>query len=110
MFYHVQEEKLRMPRPGEALPGRSEPIPTAETHFVNGRPLKGPYPEGSERVLFGMGCFWGVERLFWQIEGVWVTAAGYAGGVTPNPTYRETVTGLTGHAEVVQVVYDPKVV
>ncbi|GGA59325.1 peptide methionine sulfoxide reductase MsrA [Nitratireductor aestuarii] len=110
MFYHVPEEKLRMPRPEEALPGRSDPVPTAQTHFVNGRPLKGPYPEGSERVLFGMGCFWGVERLFWQIEGVWVTAAGYAGGVTPNPTYRETVTGLTGHAEVVQVVYDPKVV
>ena len=110
MFYHVPEEKLRMPRQEEALPGRAEPIPTAQYHFVNGRPLKGPYPEGSERVLFGMGCFWGVERLYWQIEGVWVTAAGYAGGITPNPTYRETVTGLTGHAEVVQVVYDPKVV
>lgn len=110
MFYYVPEEKLRMPRPEEALPGRADPIPTAQFHFVNGRPLKGPYPEGSERVLFGMGCFWGVERLFWQIEGVWVTAAGYSGGYTPNPTYRETVTGLTGHAEVVQVVYDPKVV
>lgn len=110
MFYYVPEEKIRMPRPEDALPGRADAIPTAQFHFVNGRPLKGPYPQGTERVLFGMGCFWGVERLYWQIEGVWVTAAGYAGGITPNPTYRETVTGLTGHAEVVQVVYDPMVV
>lgn len=110
MLYYVPEQKLRMPRPEEALPGRAEPIPTAQYHFVNGRPLKGPYPEGAEKVLFGMGCFWGVERLYWQIEGVWVTAAGYAGGLTPNPTYGETVTGLTGHAEVVLVVYDPKAV
>lgn len=110
MFYRVAEEKVRMPSPAEALPGRQEPIPTAQHHFVSGRPLKGPYPEGSESVLIGMGCFWGVERLFWQIDGVWVTAAGYAGGITPNPTYRETVTGLTGHAEVVLVVYDPNVV
>lgn len=110
MLYYVPEQKLRMPRPEEALPGRAEPIPTAQYHFVNGRPLKEPYPEGAEKVLFGMGCFWGVERLYWQIEGVWVTAAGYAGGLTPNPTYGETVTGLTGHAEVVLVVYDPKAV
>ncbi|MCR4268936.1 peptide-methionine (S)-S-oxide reductase MsrA [Nitratireductor sp. ZSWI3] len=100
-------KKLSMPSAAEALAGRSEPIPTAERHFVSGQPLKGPYPEGSESVLFGMGCFWGAERLFWQREGVWVTAVGYAGGLTPNPTYRETTTGLTGHAEVVQVVYDP---
>jgi len=110
MLYRVPEEKLKMPGRTEALPGRAEPIPTSEHHFVSGRPLKGPYPEGTESVLFGMGCFWGVERLFWQMDGVWVTAAGYAGGITPNPTYRETVTGLTGHAEVVLVVYDPKVV
>jgi len=110
MLYRVPEEKLKMPERAEALPGRAEPIPTSDHHFVSGRPLKGPYPEGTESVLFGMGCFWGVERLFWQMDGVWVTAAGYAGGITPNPTYRETVTGLTGHAEVVLVVYDPKVV
>ena len=110
MFFQVPEKKLRLPTANEALPGRSEPIPTAERHFVNGRPLKGAYPEGTEQVLFGMGCFWGAERLFWQMEGVWVTAVGYAGGITPNPTYHETTTGLTGHAEVVLVVYDPKVV
>ncbi|WP_159587008.1 peptide-methionine (S)-S-oxide reductase MsrA [Chelativorans xinjiangense] len=110
MIFHTFETKLKMPAPEEALPGRAEPIPTADRHFVNGRPLKGPYPEGTEKVLFGMGCFWGAERLFWQVEGVWVTAAGYAGGLTPNPTYRETTTGLTGHAEVVLVVYDPEAV
>ena len=110
MLFQVSEKKLRLPEPGEALPGREEPIPTASRHFVSGRALKGPYPNGMEQVLFGMGCFWGAERLFWQLEGVWVTAVGYAGGVTPNPTYRETTTGLTGHAEVVLVVYDPRVV
>jgi len=109
-MFLIPEAKLRMPEPEEALPGRAQPIPTAQTHFVNGRPLKGPYPQGTERVLFGMGCFWGAERLFWQVEGVWVTAVGFAGGLTPNPTYRETTTGLTGHAEVVLVVYDPKIV
>jgi peptide-methionine (S)-S-oxide reductase len=103
-------KKTAMPAPDKALPGRSEAIPTAESHFVNGRPLKGPYPEGSEIAMFGMGCFWGVERMFWNLPGVWVTAAGYAGGLTPNPTYQETVTGLTGHAEVVRVVFDPTVV
>ncbi|MDZ5697239.1 peptide-methionine (S)-S-oxide reductase MsrA [Chelativorans sp. M5D2P16] len=110
MFLQMSEKKLRMPSPEEALPGRDEPIRTAAHHFVSGRPLKGPYPEGTEQVLFGMGCFWGAERLFWQVEGVWVTAVGYAGGLTPNPTYRETTTGLTGHAEVVLVVYDPQAV
>ncbi|WP_309082523.1 peptide-methionine (S)-S-oxide reductase MsrA [Chelativorans sp.] len=110
MFFQVSEKKLRLPSPQEALPGREQPIPTAQRHFVNGRPLKGPYPEGTEQVFFGMGCFWGAERLFWQMEGVWVTAVGYAGGLTPNPTYRETTTGLTGHAEVVLVVYDPQIV
>ncbi|MCT7376171.1 peptide-methionine (S)-S-oxide reductase MsrA [Chelativorans salis] len=110
MIFHISETKLKMPAPEQALPGRPEPIPTANRHFVNGKPLKGPYPEGTEKVLFGMGCFWGAERLFWQVEGVWVTAAGYAGGLTSNPTYRETTTGLTGHAEVVLVVYDPEII
>lgn len=110
MLFDTSDKKLKIPAPDQALPGRVEPIPTADLHFVNGRPLDGPYPQGTERVLFGMGCFWGAERLFWQVEGVWVTAAGYTGGLTPNPTYRETTTGLTGHAEVVLVVYDPRVV
>ena len=91
----------------DALKGRGEPIPTAADHFVNHRPLKGPYPKGLELVQFGMGCFWGVERLFWTLPGVWVTAAGYAGGATPNPTYEETCSGRTGHTEAVLVVYDP---
>ncbi len=100
-------KKTDIPRADEALPGRPDPIPTAETHFVNGRPLKGPFPEGTEAVQVGMGCFWGVERMFWQIPGIWVTAAGYSAGHTPNPTYREVCTGRTGHNETVLVVYDP---
>ena len=100
--------KLRPPADGEALPSRAEPIATTATHAVNGRPLKGPYPPGIETAIFGMGCFWGAERKFWQAgEGVYVTAVGYAGGATPNPTYQETCTGRTGHAEVVFVAYDP---
>jgi peptide-methionine (S)-S-oxide reductase len=99
--------KLSMPPAGEALPGRSDPIPTAETHFVNGRKLKGPYPEGLQTALLGLGCFWGAERVFWQTPGVYVTAAGYAGGATPNPTYQEVCTGMTGHTEMVLVVFDP---
>ena len=112
MFFlgDLMNKKTNMPAPGDALPGRAEPIPTAARHFVSKRPLHGPYPEGTHKVMFGMGCFWGAERLFWQTEGVWVTAVGYAGGYTPNPTYQETCTGLTGHAEVVLVVYDPTVV
>jgi peptide-methionine (S)-S-oxide reductase len=102
--------KTTIPSADQALPGRPQAIPTAETHFVNHRPLKGPYPEGSETALFGLGCFWGAERAFWNIPGVWVTAVGYAGGATPNPTYDEVCSGMTGHNEVVLVVYDPKAV
>ncbi|PIB93478.1 peptide-methionine (S)-S-oxide reductase MsrA [Caulobacter sp. FWC2] len=104
-------EKLsEMPTVETALPGRPEPIATAETHFINGHPLKGPYPDGLETAILAMGCFWGVERVFWQVPGVHVTAAGYAAGITPNPTYEEVCTGRTGHTEVVLVVFDPKVV
>ena len=103
-------KKTVMPRPAAALPGRAEPIPTAGNHFVSGRPLKGPHPAGTQTILLGMGCFWGAERLLWQMPGVVVTASGYSGGYTPNPTYQETTTGLTGHTEVVLVVYDPAAV
>lgn len=96
-----------IPAKGEALPGRPDPIPTAETHFVNHRPLKGPVPDGFGQAIFGMGCFWGVERLFWRLPGVWMTAVGYAAGGTPNPTYQEVCTGRTGHNEVVLVTFDP---
>ncbi|WP_027834197.1 peptide-methionine (S)-S-oxide reductase MsrA [Maritalea myrionectae] len=94
----------------DALPGRDTPLPTAENHFVNGNPLKGPYPEGNEMLYIGMGCFWGAERLFWQLEGVWVTAVGYQGGHTPNPTYHEVCTGNTGHTEAVLINFDPSVI
>ena len=97
-----------MPSPETALKGRAEPIATATNHYLNGRPLKGPYPKGFETAMFGLGCFWGAERMFWQrVEGAWVTAAGYAGGFTPNPTYEEVCSGRTGHNEVVLVVFDP---
>jgi peptide-methionine (S)-S-oxide reductase len=99
-----------MPSADTALPGRAAPIPTAQTHFVNGHALKGPYPEGLETAIVAMGCFWGVERVFWKVPGVYVTAAGYAAGITPNPTYEEVCTGRTGHTEVVLVVFDPKIV
>ena len=101
-------KKTSLPSPDEALPGRSTPISTAKTHFVNGHELQGPYPAGVRTAVFGLGCFWGAERKFWQLgEGVWVTAVGYAGGYTPNPTYEEVCSGLTGHNEVVLVAYDP---
>ena len=99
--------KTTLPAPGDALPGRSEPIATADTHFVNGRPLRGPYPQGMKVLEVGMGCFWGAERAFWSLPGVHVTAVGYAAGFTPNPTYEEVCTGGTGHNEVVRIVYDP---
>ncbi len=102
------KKKLDLPKAGEALPGRPTAIPTATRHFVNKNPLKGPYPQGLETAIFGMGCFWGAERKFWELgEGIFATAVGYAGGLTPNPTYEEVCSGQTGHNEVVLVVYDP---
>jgi peptide-methionine (S)-S-oxide reductase len=100
--------KLELPTAADALPGRQDAIPTAEVHFVNGTHIKGPYPEGTELAQFAMGCFWGVERIFWKLPGVFTTAVGYAGGITPNPTYEEVCSGRTGQAEAVLVVYDPK--
>jgi len=100
--------KSQMPDPADALRGRAEPLPTAERHFVNGQPLKGPYPAGSEIIDFALGCFWGAEKDFWQVPGVIVTAVGYQGGFTPNATYNEVCSGRTGHAESVRVVYDPQ--
>lgn len=99
--------KMKMPTAQTALPGRSDALPTSDTHFVNGRPIGGDVPEGMEEVYIGMGCFWGVERLFWEQQGVYTTAVGYQAGVTPNATYNEVCTGLTGHNETVRVVYDP---
>ncbi len=100
-------KKLDLPTPAEALPGRSTPIPVPEKHAVNGNRLQPPFPEGMELALFGMGCFWGAERKFWTLDGVYSTSVGYAAGHTPNPTYQEVCTGMTGHNEVVRVVYDP---
>jgi peptide-methionine (S)-S-oxide reductase len=99
--------ETRMPSPEEALPGRAEKMPVPRRHFVNGNPLEPPFPEGMQQAMFAMGCFWGAERKFWQAGGVYTTAVGYAAGHTPNPTYREVCSGLTGHAEVVLVVFDP---
>jgi peptide-methionine (S)-S-oxide reductase len=102
--------KPSMPKPGELLPGREEPIVDPAPHFLNGRTLTPPYPDGLEIADIGMGCFWGAEKKFWSLPGVWVTAVGYQGGATPNPTYKETCTGNTGHAEVVRIVFDPSMV
>jgi peptide-methionine (S)-S-oxide reductase len=101
-------KSLELPTPDTALRGRPDAIPTAATHFVNGHSLKGPYPDGVELTQVAMGCFWGVERIFWTRPGVWVTAVGYAGGVTPNPTYDEVCSGRTGHTEVVLIAFEPK--
>jgi peptide-methionine (S)-S-oxide reductase len=102
------KKKLEMPSSATALPGRKEPIATASHHFVNRRPLKGPYPAGFETAIFGLGCFWGAERKFWELgDGIHITAVGYAAGLTPNPTYQEVCSGQTGHNEVVLVVFDP---
>ena len=103
-------KKLTLPTVREALPGRSEKMPVPSTHYVNGHPLQPPFPTGMETAMFGLGCFWGAERKFWQLEGVYTTAVGYAAGITPNPTYQEVCTGMTGHNEVVLVIYDPSVI
>ena len=103
----MSRKKLAMPAPGEALPGRKTRMPVHEAHFVNGHPLAPPFPAGLETAILGLGCFWGAERCFWRLPGVYTTAVGYAGGQTPNPTYEEICSGMTGHAEVVLVVFDP---
>ena len=108
MFF--ARKPAEMPTAASALPGRPNAIPTAKSHFINGHDLKGPYPAGLETAMFGMGCFWGVERKFWSVPGVYVTAVGYAAGITPNPSYEEVCSGRTGHNEVVLVVFDPNIV
>ena len=110
MLSKLLSRKLNVPTAEEALPGRSQEIPVTAQHFVNGHPLKGPFPAGLEQAVFALGCFWGAERKFWQAPGVYTTAVGYAGGSTANPTYQETCSGLTGHTEAVLVIYDPKVI
>ncbi len=103
----ISAKKLRMPAAGEALPGRSRPMPVTNQHFVNGHPIQPPFPDHLQMAMFGLGCFWGAERKFWQVQGVYSTAVGYAGGYTPNATYEEVCTGQTGHNEVVRVIFDP---
>ena len=105
-----KQKPLTLPTAEQALPGRSEAMPISGTHYVNGHTIVAPFPEGMEQAVFGLGCFWGAERKFWQTEGVYSTAVGYAGGLTPNPTYHEVCTGMTGHNEVVLVVFDPALV
>lgn len=106
-FQSTQEHTLRLPTEAQALPGRDQPIPTSTTHAVLQTPIKPPFPDNLQQIIFGMGCFWGAERVFWQLPGVYTTAAGYCAGLTPNPTYEEVCSGLTGHNEVVLVVFDP---
>lgn len=106
-LFNILQNKMSIPKAENALPGRAEPLPTAEHHFVNGQKLKGPFPDHLDVVYFALGCFWGAERIFWQIEGVYVTAVGYMAGHTPNATYKEVCSGETGHTEAVLVVYDP---
>jgi peptide-methionine (S)-S-oxide reductase len=109
-LFGLFNKKSALPTPEEALAGRSTPMPVPAKHFVNGNPLQPPFPAGMETAVFGLGCFWGAERKFWQVKGVYTTAVGYAAGLTPNPTYQEVCSGLTGHNEVVLVAYDPKIV
>jgi peptide-methionine (S)-S-oxide reductase len=106
----MSSKPLQLPSQADALPGRAERMPVPDAHFVNGNRLTPPFPDGLQRAVFGMGCFWGAEKKFWPLRGVYSTAVGYAGGPTPNPTYREVCTGMTGHNEVVLVVFDPKVI
>ncbi len=108
MFRRVDPAKLVVPAPEDTLPGRLDPVPVPTAHYVNGNPLVGPFPEGTDTLIVGMGCFWGAERLYWQQPGVYTTAVGYSGGTTPNPTYEETCTGMTGHTEAVLVVFFPE--
>ena len=108
-MWSLRRDKLVIPTAEQSLPGRAIKMPVPEKHYVNGHALEGPYPEGLELAQFGLGCFWGAERIFWQAPGVWTTAVGYSGGHTPNPTYEEVCSGRTGHTEAVLVVYDPKV-
>lgn len=103
----ISSKKLVLPDPADALPGRDTPMPVTNRHFVTGNPIQPPFPPGLEQALFGLGCFWGAERKFWEHPHIYSTAVGYSGGYTPNPTYEEVCTGLTGHAEVIKVVYDP---
>lgn len=110
-LFGLGNKKFTLPTPEEALPGRKDKMPIPNKHYVNGNPMKPPYPETMEKAMFGMGCFWGAERKFWQLEkGIFITAVGYSAGLTPNPTYEEVCSGLTGHNEVVLVVYDPKII
>jgi peptide-methionine (S)-S-oxide reductase len=107
-MFSFKQKPMKLPNAAEALPGRATPLPTAATHWVNGNSIKPPFPAGMETAMFGLGCFWGAERKFWQLRGVYATAVGYAAGITPNPTYQEVCSGMTGHNEVVLVVFDPR--